>query len=255
MKFPIYIPTKNRGHKRITADRLEAAEEGLEWYLVIEEDQEYDCPGTRLLLPEKDRGCGYFRQFILDHARSLGVSHFWVLDDDVSSFAMFDPELGKLRRCSYTQAFEAMEDKLLEMQAEYDGIHIFNSGPCFRQTVRSYDPREVKWNRKVGVVTLQSTTPVRDYRTDFKVRDDEAFFADNIAFEDQWTMQFRNIAFSIPTMAVLEGGSHELYKAGHCLREVKQLQEDHDFIIGYRDYDHSQAIDVDWKWIDSSKGF
>jgi hypothetical protein len=112
-RYPIYIPTKGRSEKCLTARFL--TRDGVPFQLVIE-PQEYDLYAAKfgekaiLVLPFSELGQGSIpaRNWIWQHARDRGVERHWVMDDN----------LWRLRRlykgyriaCAAGPALAAVED-------------------------------------------------------------------------------------------------------------------------------------------------
>jgi hypothetical protein len=86
--FPIYIISKGRYDKTLTADNFEQS--GLD-YLIAVEPQEYDsyCKklGSKrvLKLPFSNLGLGSYpaRNFCWEHSIMNGFSHHWIFDDNI----------------------------------------------------------------------------------------------------------------------------------------------------------------------------
>ncbi len=107
-EFPIYIPSKGRAERCITARALSKI--GVDYRIVVE-SQEY--PDYRkqygvdklLVLPEnylseydvcddlgesKSKGPGAARNFCWDHSVSIGAERHWVMDDNILAFYRFN---------------------------------------------------------------------------------------------------------------------------------------------------------------------
>lgn len=89
-RYPIYIPSKGRFDQCLTARHLAAYQ--VPFFLVVE-PQEADCYAAifgrerLLLLPFQDRGSVIpTRNWIKEHATSLGYERHWQLDDNISCF-------------------------------------------------------------------------------------------------------------------------------------------------------------------------
>lgn len=90
-KFPIYIISKGRYEKTLTADNFEKS--GLDYYIAVE-PQEYDLYCNKLgekrvlKLPFSNLGVGSYpaRNFCWEHARSKGARYHWLFDDNVQYF-------------------------------------------------------------------------------------------------------------------------------------------------------------------------
>jgi hypothetical protein len=86
MKYKIYIPTKGRYDRLLTADCL--AKNGIDFSLVVEK-KEADLyrekyPNKIIELPDSDYGGVYFaRNFIKKLSRENGEKRHWQLDDDI----------------------------------------------------------------------------------------------------------------------------------------------------------------------------
>jgi len=87
-KHPIYIISKGRAYKPLTAKLFEAA--GLEYLIAVEpqEVEEYaKALGTErvLELPFSNLGLGSFpaRNFCWEHAKKRGASRHWIFDDNI----------------------------------------------------------------------------------------------------------------------------------------------------------------------------
>lgn len=90
-KFPIYIISKGRYEKTLTADCFEKS--GLD-YLIAVEPQEYDLYCKKLgekrvlKLPFANLGVGSYpaRNYCWEHARARGAKYHWLFDDNVQYF-------------------------------------------------------------------------------------------------------------------------------------------------------------------------
>lgn len=102
LAFPVYIPTRGRPQKQITAERL--LDIGISPTLVVE-DAEHDAyaahnPGCSVVVwpqsyfdtyertPELDPHptTGAAHNYAWDHARDAGYSHHWIMDDNILRF-------------------------------------------------------------------------------------------------------------------------------------------------------------------------
>ena len=107
-KFPIYIPSKGRYDKRLTADYLDYMKVP---YRIVVEEQEYKnyanyVDKKKLLVLDKkyqdeyntcdqygdtkSKGPGAARNFAWEHSISEGFTHHWVMDDNIKSFRRFN---------------------------------------------------------------------------------------------------------------------------------------------------------------------
>jgi hypothetical protein len=90
-EYPVYIISKGRYEKTLTADILNNS--GIN-YLIAVEPQEYDLYANKvgvhrlLKLPFSNLGLGSYpaRNFCWEHAKNLGYTYHWLLDDNILHF-------------------------------------------------------------------------------------------------------------------------------------------------------------------------
>lgn len=90
-EYPVYIISKGRHDKTLTADNFEAA--GVD-YLIAVEPQEYEqyCAklgANRVLkLPFSNLGLGSYpaRNYCWEHAKANGYKYHWLFDDNIQAF-------------------------------------------------------------------------------------------------------------------------------------------------------------------------
>jgi hypothetical protein len=109
-RYPIYVPSRRRSDTCFTAVFLER--DRVDYWLVVEEwEQEtYErrFPGRTLVLPERDQGLIYARNWIRDHAEASGAARHWQLDDNISLVRRL--YAGERLICDSGPAFRAVED-------------------------------------------------------------------------------------------------------------------------------------------------
>lgn len=94
-KYPVYIISKGRSESRLTAKALETIKVP---YNIVIEPQEYDdyvryiSPKKILTLPFSNLGQGSIpaRNWVWEHALSLGVKRHWILDDNIRYFGRWN---------------------------------------------------------------------------------------------------------------------------------------------------------------------
>lgn len=85
-RYPIFIPSKGRHDKNITARSFDAI--GAE-YKVFVEPQEYDLYAANIdenkliVMPHQDKGLTVTRNYIWDYAEQRGYRRFWTFDDNI----------------------------------------------------------------------------------------------------------------------------------------------------------------------------
>ena len=109
--FPIFIPSKGRAEKCLTADFLEA--DDIPFRLVVE-PQEFDAyaarytPAKVLSLPFRNLGSVVpARNWIKKHATDEGAAFHWQIDDNIRSLREWAG--GKRRKCSARMALWTVE--------------------------------------------------------------------------------------------------------------------------------------------------
>ena len=88
-RYPIFIPSKGRAHNLKTAKALDR--DDVSYKVVVEPSQVESyvkVVGEQrlLVLPENGKGLVYSRNWITDHAKTLGTERHWQIDDDISDF-------------------------------------------------------------------------------------------------------------------------------------------------------------------------
>lgn len=88
LMFPIYIVSKGRYNKTITADKLEAS--GIDYFIAVE-PQEAELYAKKLgkkrvlVLPFSNLGLGSFpaRNYCWEHSKANGHKYHWIFDDNI----------------------------------------------------------------------------------------------------------------------------------------------------------------------------
>lgn len=125
-KFPIYIISKGRYEKTLTADNFELS--NLDYYIAVE-PQEYDlyCKklGTKrvLKLPFSNLGLGSYpaRNFCWEHAKSNGYIYHWLFDDNILFWMKWID--GKRKKIdNLISAFTYVENYILKNKIDIGGF-------------------------------------------------------------------------------------------------------------------------------------
>lgn len=88
-RFPVFIPTKGRWESRLTIKALEKIGVPYTAFIEAQEYEQYAAvvnPANLHVMPHCDRGLVVTRNYIWDHAESLGVERFWTFDDNIANF-------------------------------------------------------------------------------------------------------------------------------------------------------------------------
>lgn len=111
-RYPVFVPSKGRWQTRYTMKALDRI--GVAYSVVVEpqEAKNYRAvlsPNARVLVtPHRNLGLVATRNWIWDHAQSLGVDRFWTFDDNIKAFYRFNRNLKTPVGCGSCMA--AIED-------------------------------------------------------------------------------------------------------------------------------------------------
>lgn len=226
-EFPVYIISKGRWDHPLTVRNLQSR--GIPFHLVIEptEYQHYSKvvdPGRILQLPFHDLGQGSIpaRNWVWDHAMSLGHPFHWILDDNIRDFYRLNKNI-KYRTTSGT-TFKVIENFVLR----YDNIAL--AGMHYESlTPRKRSRPPVVFNTRVySCILINHQVPFRwrgkyNEDTDLAIR----------CLKDGWVTVLFNafLADKIATMKMSGGNTDELYQGDGRLKMARSLQEQHPDVV------------------------
>jgi len=235
-RFPLYIPSKSRADKGLTAYALDVMK--VPYHVVVEAEQFDDYakfyPAETLLVlpPEylrdydtfddpgdaKSKGPGAARNFIWDHSIAAGYEWHWVMDDNIPRFA----RLHKNVRTPVGDGtmFYAMEDFCLR----YSNIAM--AGPQYWMFAanRAKMPPFIVGTRIYSCNLIRNDVPFRwrgryNEDTDLSLRMLKAGWA---------TVQFNAfLQFKSPTQLVPGGNTKEFYDKEGTLPKSEMLVKMH----------------------------
>lgn len=227
-KYPFYIISKSRWQRRQTAKALDLLK--VPFHIVVE-PIEYDnyasviSKDKILVLPFSNLGQGSIpaRNWVWEHAKSLGVERYWILDDNMDSFYRVNRNMKLL--CKTNAIFRAAEDFV----DRYENVAIagfqYNSFvfkddlvPPFRLNTRIY-----------SCILLKTDLPYRwrgryNEDTDLSLR----------ALKDGWcTVLFNAFLCNKETTMRAKGGNTDtIYNTGDNRREfAESLQRLHPDVV------------------------
>lgn len=233
-KYPVYIISKGRWERRQTAKAMEVMNVP---YKIVIEPQEYDNYASVidkdkiLVLPFSNLGQGSIpaRNFVWEHAISIGAEMHWILDDNMDSFYRLNRNMKLIVKTG--AIFKAAEDFV----DRYENIAIagfqYNSFvfkdaivPPFRLNTRIY-----------SCILLKNDLPYRwrgryNEDTDLSLR----------ALKDGWVTMLFN-AFLVnkeTTMRAKGGNTDELYKHTDNRKEFAESLKEQ----------HPDVVEVTWKF-------
>ncbi len=227
-KYPVYIVSKGRWDTRLTAKSLERM--GVDYRIVVEPQEVADYAralggGARILvLPFSNLGLGSIpaRNWIWEHALSVGAERHWILDDNIEAF-------NRLHRNSKHEVrtgaiFRAAEDFV----DRYENVAIagFNYYSFAKSTERI--PPFYLNTRIYSCILIRNDIPHRwrgryNEDTDLSIR---------VLKDGHCTVLFNAfLAGKVATMRMAGGNTDELYKDDGRKRMAESLAEQHPDIV------------------------
>jgi hypothetical protein len=232
-KYPVYIISKGRWEKRLTARSLEKI--GVPYHIVIEpqEFEQYAAvidPAKILVLPFSNLGQGSIpaRNWVWEHSIVAGAERHWILDDNIDGFFRLNYNL-KTPVTSGTifRAAEDFVDRYTNVAKAGFNYFMFAS----RKTVM---PPYYLNTRVYSCILLRNDLPHRwrgryNEDTDLSLR---------ILKDGYCTILFNAfLAMKSQTMTQKGGNSDELYQDDGRLKMAESLVEQ-----------HPDVARVSWKW-------
>ncbi len=234
-RYPIYIPSKGRAYRPLTIKRLQ--EMGIDFYVVVEppDAESYNPlvkPHQLLVLPFADLGQGSIpaRNWIWDHAISLGVERHWVIDDNHQRFFRLN-YLTKIPMSS-SAGFRAAEDFV----DRYSNVALagFHDRGFVDPANQSLGPYRLN-TRVYSVTLLLNSLP---YRWRGRYNEDTDLCLQ--ALKDGWvTVNFTCfLGNKVATMTMRGGNTDAVYNTGdHRLEFAESLRRQ-----------HPDCVKVTWKF-------
>lgn len=235
-KYPIYIVSKGRWEKRLTADALERMK--TPYYMVVEKSQydnyaQYVSKDKLLILPQeyldnyetcdelgasKSKGPGAARNFAWEHSMSLGFKRHWVMDDNISDFYRCNDN--RRIRARTPAIFRAAEDFV----DRYENVYV--AGLNYRMFIvgSGYYPPFITNTRIYSCLLILNDIPYRwrgryNEDTDLSLR---------VLKDGHCTVQFNAfLADKIRTQILGGGNTAEFYAAEGTLPKSKMLVDLH----------------------------
>lgn len=223
-KYPVYIISKGRWDSRLTVKALE--EDGVEYNIVIE-PQEYGqysaviSPDKILQLPFSNLGQGSIpaRNWVWEHAKSLGAERYWILDDNIDGFGRLhnnfkiQADAGIILRC--IEDFVDRYKNVALAGCEYDYFLPRKTKVApFRLNTRIYSNILIKTDMPFGWRGRYNED------TDLSIR----------VLKEGWcTILFQAfIAYKVPTLQMGGGNTDTIYNTGDKRKEfAESLKEQH----------------------------
>lgn len=234
-QYPIYIISKGRWESRLTSKALEYMKVP---YSIVIEPQEYDLYSSVidkkkiLILPFSNLGQGSIpaRNWVWEHAISIGAKRHWIMDDNINGFGRFTNNL-KIRVGSGTilKAAEDFVDRYKNVALaglQYDYFIIRKDGDKYPYDLNT---------RIYSCILIQNDLPYRwrgkyNEDTDLSLR----------ALKDGWcTILFYTFfQYKVPTLMMKGGNTDNVYIDGdNRMKFAQSLKEQ-----------HPDLVDITFKW-------
>lgn len=226
-RFPVYVISKGRWESRLTVKSLEAI--GVPYHVVIEpqELEQYSAvidSKKILVLPFSNLGQGSIpaRNWVWEHAISIGAARHWILDDNIDGFYRLNDNLKV--PVSTGSTFRAAEDFTERYtNVALSGFQYFMFAPR-----KAVIPPFVLNTRIYSCILIKNDLPYRwrgryNEDTDLSIR----------ALRDgHCTVLFNAfLAWKMTTMTMGGGNTDELYKDDGRLKMAESLRDQHPDIV------------------------
>lgn len=208
------IPSKSRAGKTKT-DKL-LRELSMHYCYVVEpqDQQAYAALGHNIMvLPENNQGITYARDFILRQMRRLDYPWFWMLDDDIISFA--ESEFGKTKK-----ADARVLDKAFKQFIFYPEKSLYS----LEMQQFAWMQNDIIINKMAMQCVLFNMRVCQDinYDLELKIREDYDLSLKAI-FHAKGTLKTCKYCYSIAPMKSQEGGMEKYYNTETEDREAHKL--------------------------------
>lgn len=219
-RYPVYVPSKGRAHKPVTAEMLDR--DGIPFRMVVEEQEldEYAAAVGRerlLVLPFRDRGLVAARNWIMEHSIHEGHARHWQLDDNIRrTFRWWQ---GKRVRCPSSVALRVVED----FADRYENVAVAGLNYSFFSRQGREAPRAPFW-LNVHVYSCSLVENSIPFRWRSVYNDDTDFCLQALA--GGWCTVLVNafMALKLQTMTVSGGNTDALYRGDGRLKMARSLE-------------------------------
>lgn len=239
-KYPIFIPTKGRHESLLTVklfDRL-----GIDYTIVVEPQQLDDylkvCkPGIKYLVtPHRDKGLTVTRNFIWDHAESLGVKRFWTFDDNIQGLFRLNRNMnipvadGTILRC-----IEDFADRYTNLDLTGMNYFMFSSRksrlPAFTMNTRVYSNMLLRTDAKDRFGNKVRNNLFYNDDTDLCLR---------MLKDGKPLVQFNAFLIDKAQTMTVKGGMTDYYQSDECEGRKKFVEELMEA--------HPDCVELTWKF-------
>ncbi len=222
-RFPVYIISKGRSYKPMTANIFEAA--GIDYYIAVEpqeKDEYISALGEHrvIVLPFSNLGLGSYpaRNFCWEHAKERGHKYHWLFDDNIQHWSKWVN--GKREKWEDIKtALRYVENKAITIDVDIAGFE----EPNF---VRNIPKTPFKYNCHLySAMLIKNNLP---YRWRLKYNEDVDLCLQVLHHGGSTLSCIYYMADKVSTADMMKGGNQtELYKGnspGKNLLKAKMLE-------------------------------
>ena len=233
LRYPIFVPTKGRHDRLSTIKQFMAS--NVPFHAVVEQ-QELPAYGAVvgeqrcLVLPHRDQGLVVTRNWIWDHAQSLGVERFWTFDDNIARFfRLYKNKKYPLQGIPLVTALVVIED----FADRYENLPVI--GMAYRGFVKqSQKVKPLILNTRVYSNMLIQTHAKDRNGKPFR---NEGFFNDDtdlclrILKDGQCTVQVCAFLVGKAQTMTVKGGMTPYYQSDGRLKMAQELRAKHPDVV------------------------
>ncbi|MDR2652871.1 MAG: hypothetical protein LBC68_11275 [Prevotellaceae bacterium] len=236
----IYIPTKGRSKKQLTAALLDKA--GLNYYRVVEPTEAHLYDGDKIIRPLPEQSIAYVRNLILDDAIKSNVDWLIMIDDDIRSFGTT-----KNQRCVKTNA-SIINDFIKGLEKLPRNIIVATIR--YRQNAWS-ETKDYNIDALCEVfVAINVKNLPTNIRYNADIFPDDRDFLLQVLISGKHSICFNRYWFACPKIGSNKGGFYDIYKSGKVLPMVEKLsQKWGDLVILQRRKDNTINVKINRKKI------
>jgi hypothetical protein len=215
LKYPIYVPSKDRVAKSATIDHLQS--EGIPYSIVVEPqdyDEYVDAYGKEhvLSMDKNDQGIVYVRNFCKTHSINEGHSRHWQIDDNIKSFRIRTGGKNVKSKMGYSLS---LAEKFVD---EFENIGIAG---LTHQMFAFAKKHSLDINRQAYSCVLV------DNNLDLWWRDsvEDTDYSLQVLASKKCTVVLNRLIIEKAATGEVKGGNEKVYSGDGRLRRTKLLQE------------------------------
>ena len=221
-KYPIYIPSKGRWDKTLTANMFD--KENVFYFVVIVEDEKekyqerFESKNLLILPPENTGWLSGSRNWIKNHATESGFKFHWQFDDDIRKIKKIDKK--KTVKCSTLEALQEIEN----LVDQYQNIGISGiRNACFPDFKKS-----LKINQMAYCCVLVNNKNQFEWRGGKGIEDwqhEDTDYSIQVLSMGLCTVLINYYVFESANIGTNAGGCFEKYTFDKRINGIRKLQK------------------------------